>query len=159
VERIIPVAASRSEQGLAEASRKRLERWTRIARESSQQSRRLRAPEILPAARFEVAVAEPADYRYFLEESEASPLLGVLPAARAAGARLALLVGPEGGWTDAERQLAARFGWQSASLGPLILRAETATIAAAAILMNAWTTSELSVGEMNRMEGPATSPR
>jgi 16S rRNA (uracil1498-N3)-methyltransferase len=143
-----------------------LERWTRIARESSQQSRRLRAPEILPAVRFEVSVAEPADYRYFLEaanrgaargpdrlgtqipfpresavateECSAPPLLGVLPAARASGARLALLVGPEGGWTDTERQLAASLGWQLASLGPLILRAETATMAGAAILMNAW---------------------
>jgi 16S rRNA (uracil1498-N3)-methyltransferase len=138
VERIIPVATSRSEKGLAEASRKRLERWTRIARESSQQSRRLRAPEILPAARFEASVAEPADYSYVLEESGAPPLLEVLPAARAAGARLALLVGPEGGWTDAERQFAAGLGWQPASLGPLILRAETAAVAAAAILMNAW---------------------
>jgi 16S rRNA (uracil1498-N3)-methyltransferase len=155
VERIIPVAASRSEKGLAEASRKRMERWTRVARESSQQARRLRAPEILPAARFEAAVAEAADHRYFLEESEAPPLLAVLPGARTPGARLALLVGPEGGWTDVERELAGRSGWQPASLGPLILRAETAAMAAVAILMNAWVSSGLA----SSAEGPATSAR
>ena len=168
VQRVIPFAASRSEKGLADAAPKRMERWTRIARESSQQSRRLRAPEILPVAQFDACLAEAADHHYFLEaanrgatrdpdrlgtqvpspresavaspskECSAPPLLALLPGARTAGARLALLVGPEGGWTDAERQLAARFGWQPASLGPLILRAETATMAAVGILMNAW---------------------
>ena len=58
VERIIPVEAARSERGLFEASRKRTERWVRIARESSQQSRRVRIPEILPAAPFEKSLAE-----------------------------------------------------------------------------------------------------
>ena len=82
VERILPVEAERSGKGLLEASRKRAERWARIARESSQQSRRVRAPEILPAVRFERSLAEEADYRYFLEEAAAPPLLRVLPASR-----------------------------------------------------------------------------
>ena len=136
VERILPVEAERSGKGLLEASRKRSERWARIAREASQQSRRLRAPEIAPAVRFEQCLAEQADYRYFLEETAAPPLLRVLrmsPACRAA-----LLTGPEGGWTDAERQLAAAAGWQPVSLGPQVLRAETAAVAAIAVLLNAW---------------------
>ena len=49
VDRILPVEAARTEKGLLEASRKRSERWERIARESSQQSRRARLPEILNA--------------------------------------------------------------------------------------------------------------
>src|SRR5258706_10379931 len=53
VERILPVEAARTEKGLFEASRKRTERWVRVARESSQQSRRVRVPEILAAVRFE----------------------------------------------------------------------------------------------------------
>src|ERR1035438_7527726 len=53
VGRILPVEASRSEKGLFDASRKRSQRWARIARESSQQSRRVCIPEILGAVRFE----------------------------------------------------------------------------------------------------------
>ena len=138
VERIVPVEAERSGKGLLEASRKRAERWARIARESSQQSRRVRAPEIPPAVRFEQSLAEEADYRYFLEETAAPPFLRALPSCRPIAVRAALLTGPEGGWTDAERQLAAAAGWQPVSLGPQVLRAETAAAAAIAVLVNAW---------------------
>jgi 16S rRNA (uracil1498-N3)-methyltransferase len=138
VERVLPLEAERSGKGLLEASRKRAGRWARIARESSQQARRLRAPEIRPAVRFERCLAEEADYRYFLEETAAPPLLRALPACRASTSSAALLTGPEGGWTDAERQLAAAAGWQPVSLGPQVLRAETAAAAAIAVLVNAW---------------------
>jgi len=138
VERIQPVEAARSERGLFEASRKRSERWTRIARESSQQSRRVRVPEILPAVRFESSLQTTADYRFFLDESQAPSLLKSLPAERPRGSTAAILIGPEGGWTDTERQAAGAAGWQPASLGPQILRAETAAAAALAILVNAW---------------------
>ncbi len=143
VERIMPVEAARSERGLFEASRKRSERWIRIARESSQQSRRWHIPEILPAVRFEKSLAEEADHRYFLDEGAAPPLLRivlpVVPAERPGVNRIAALIGPEGGWTASERQLAISAGWQPVSLGPQVLRAETAASAAIAILVNAWT--------------------
>jgi len=138
VDRIRPVETARTEKGLREASRKRAERWARVAREAGQQARRLGAPEILPAARLEVVLAEPADCRYLLEENTAPPLLGSLPVARTPEASVTLLVGPEGGWTDPERQQAAGAGWQPASLGPQVLRAETAAAAAIAIVINAW---------------------
>jgi len=138
VERILPVEAARSEKGLFGASRKRAERWIRIARESSQQSRRVRVPEIVPAVSFEQALGESADHRYVLEEMTAAPLLRALPADRTQPARVALMTGPEGGWTDGERQQAAAAGWQPVSLGPQLLRAETAAAAAIAIIMNAW---------------------
>jgi 16S rRNA (uracil1498-N3)-methyltransferase len=51
---------------------------------------------------------------------------------------VALLVGPEGGWTDRERQQIADSQWCAVSLGPQILRAETAAIAALAIVHAAW---------------------
>jgi 16S rRNA (uracil1498-N3)-methyltransferase len=140
VERIVPVEAARSEKGLFAASQKRSERWERVARESSQQSRRVRTPEIAAAVRFEQAVkqAGAADFRYFLEENTAPPLLGELPGARSKSQRVAILIGPEGGWTDSERQLAHSAGWRPASLGPQVLRAETAAIAAISVLVNAW---------------------
>jgi len=138
VERILPVHTARSEKGLFEASAKRRERWVRVAREASQQSRRTQAPEILPAVGFEQSLAEEAGYRYFLEEASAPPFLGLLPAERRAADRVALLIGPEGGWTDPERSLARSTGWRAASLGPGILRAETAAAAALGIVMGAW---------------------
>jgi 16S rRNA (uracil1498-N3)-methyltransferase len=138
VDRLVPVEATRSEKGLFDASRKRTERWARIARESSQQSRRVRIPEILPAFRFERCLEQAAAHRYFLDEAVAPPLLREIPAERSDTA--ALLIGPEGGWTDSERHLAIAAGWQPVSLGPLVLRAETAACAALALVVNAWLT-------------------
>jgi 16S rRNA (uracil1498-N3)-methyltransferase len=138
VGRIMPVAAARTEKGLAEASRKRSERWERIARESAQQSRRLRVPEILPAVEYEKALVVSAEYRFFLDEAEALPLARVLPSGREGGARAAILLGPEGGWIEGERGKAQAAGWTSVSLSPQILRAETAAAAAIAILVNHW---------------------
>lgn len=138
VDRILPVEATRTEKGLFDASRKRSERWARIARECSQQSRRVRIPEILPAVRFEGCLEQTAAHRYFLDESPAPPLLGEIPAER--GDSAALLIGPEGGWTEGERQLAVAAAWRPVSLGPLVLRAETAACAACAVVVNAWLT-------------------
>jgi len=134
VERILPVDATRTERGLFEASRKRSERWTRIARESSQQSRRAHLPEILPAVRFEASLETRAAARIFLDEETAPALLRVLPDGLDTAA---VLLGPEGGWTDRERELAASAGWMAASLGPHVLRAETAAVASLAVLIAA----------------------
>jgi 16S rRNA (uracil1498-N3)-methyltransferase len=138
VEHIRPFEAARSEKGLAGAAPKRAARWQRIAKESSQQSRRLRAPEIVPVVSFESALAEPGDYRYFLDEAGTAPLVRMLPPSPPRFASVGLLTGPEGGWTENERELAVAAGWQPVLLGPQILRAETAAIAATAILIGSW---------------------
>jgi 16S rRNA (uracil1498-N3)-methyltransferase len=62
--------------------------------------------------------------------------MSALPAQRKPEDRVTVLIGPEGGWTDAEREHFK--AWTAITLGPLILRAETAAIAALAILRNAW---------------------
>ncbi|HME09782.1 MAG TPA: RsmE family RNA methyltransferase [Bryobacteraceae bacterium] len=136
VSAIIPVIAERSEKGLEQAVSKRLTRWNRIAREASEQSRRLRLPQLDEPMRFSHALNDPAFCRYFLDESGAPPILSVLPAALNSTDSIALLTGPEGGWTDRERSAAAET-WTAVSLGPQILKAETAALAALAIL-NAW---------------------
>ncbi|MBZ5584230.1 MAG: 16S rRNA (uracil(1498)-N(3))-methyltransferase [Acidobacteriia bacterium] len=138
VERILPVETTRSEKGLVAAAGKRRQRWERIAFEAGQQARRLGPPEILPAVRFQRALEEPAGHHYFLEETTAPPLLQALPALRLATDRIVLLAGPEGGWTDPERELAAAADWQAVSLGPLVLRAETAALAGLAVIGAAW---------------------
>jgi len=138
VDCIQPVETARSEKGLLQASAKRAERWARIAREAAEQSRRLRAPEILPAVRLQDCLAEAGGARYRLEESAAPPLARLLAQSSAPGSDVRLLVGPEGGWTAEERESAARAGWLPASLGPSVLRAETAAIAAVAVVASAF---------------------
>ena len=175
---IVPVEAERSEKGLSKAAAKRVERWRRIALESSQQSRRSRLPEIescvsfgraletawqsatesveravLPAASAgetagmaglaTCSTAGETVCRYFLDEERGvPPLASVLPPAerRAPSDLVCLLVGPEGGWTGSERDAAGAQGWTPVTLGPQILRAETAALAALAVIVSAWNT-------------------
>jgi 16S rRNA (uracil1498-N3)-methyltransferase len=136
---IQPWEAVRTERGLAQAASKRLARWRKIALESSQQSRRARLPGIEPVIKLAAALQTAADVHLLLDEDPAAPpILGVLPTDRAPTSRIALLLGPEGGFTDSERAEAIAAQWLSCALGPTILRAETAAVAALAILRAAW---------------------
>jgi len=136
VSRIVPVETSRSEQGLLQGAIKRVERWRRIAREASEQSRRLRVPEIADPAKLDSAISDRATDRILLDENpEVVPLLWAVHISP--GDSVSLLVGPEGGWTDEERRRFGESGWRPVSLGPLILRAETAVCAALAIVNQA----------------------
>ncbi len=139
VARIVPVLAARSEHGLERAAHKRLERWRRIAMEASQQSRRAYLPEIDEPSRFQDAIALAATHRFVMDEDAAAPPIGgAIPVSRNASDEIAMLIGPEGGWTDEERSAAQESQWTRVSMGPLILRAETAAIAALAVIRAAW---------------------
>ncbi len=131
VARITPVLARRTEKHLAQASAKRVERWRRIAHEASQQSRRTIVPEVADPAPLRLALAaELAATRILLSETEQNrPLNGALAGAE----EVALAIGPEGGWTAEEMALFAEKSWAQVTLGPRILRAETAAIASMAI--------------------------
>jgi 16S rRNA (uracil1498-N3)-methyltransferase len=136
---ILPFEATRTDPGLAQASHKRRARWEKIAVEASQQSRRLHLPQIEPAVRFAEALQIDASLRLLLDETSAAPpILERLPEQRSSSDRIALLLGPEGGWTDEERLEAVEKGWLPCSLGNTILRAETAGIAALAVIQAAW---------------------
>ena len=136
VTEIVPVEATRSERGLEKAAAKRVERWRRIALEASQQSRRAHLPEIAEPVPLADALARTGTYRYALDENPgAVPLLQALPAVRTAQDTVAILTGPEGGWTEEERVCFTAAGWTPVSMGPLILRAETAVIAALAVVI------------------------
>ncbi len=140
VTRIVPVEANRSEHGLFAGAQKRVERWKRIAREASEQSRRMRAPEVAGPVRLQEAVREAAGssaHRVWLDEQPgATPLVRAFSPAPTDS--VSLLIGPEGGWIDAERQDFAAAGFTGASLGPSILRSETAVCAALAIVSQMW---------------------
>lgn len=122
---IIPVIAQRTDAHLAQAAEKRAERWRRIAHEASQQSRRTHEPRI----------QEPQPLQQFLKTSPAGILLSENEKGAPFSGALSdpphlLAVGPEGGWTENEESAFAAAGWKRATLGPTILRAETAALAA-----------------------------
>jgi 16S rRNA (uracil1498-N3)-methyltransferase len=136
VDTIVPLAAARSEKALLTAAHKRAARWKKILLEASQQSRRLRVPALAPLTKPETAFSfHSAGLKILLSErAEAPSLRSILEGHSAAPPAAALAIGPEGGWTDVELQCARSNGFRDASLGPLILRAETAVIAALASL-------------------------
>ena len=135
VAEIVPVESARSERGLERAAHKRVDRWRRIALEASQQSRRAFLPEVREPVAFAEARVFTATHRLVLDEDADAPRL-VAPVVNAVDS-IAILIGPEGGWTEEERAEFTAAGWARASLGPLILRAETAAIAALAIIASA----------------------
>jgi 16S rRNA (uracil1498-N3)-methyltransferase len=138
VARIVPVIAQRSGHHLIKAAPSRLPRWRKIVHEAAQQSRRIAPPEIAePSTLKQIIVAEPGS-RIVLSETEES--VSLKSALAACPPPLALAFGPEGGWTPEETESFREAGWKSASLGGTILRAETAAIAAVAVVM-AFTTS------------------
>ncbi|MBC8165311.1 MAG: 16S rRNA (uracil(1498)-N(3))-methyltransferase [Bryobacteraceae bacterium] len=129
--RIHIVRAERSEKGLELAAPKRLARWQRIALEASQQSRRSKLPEVSGPMSLAQAMKTEAAHRLFLdEERTGKSILDVVTDRDST----AVLVGPEGGWPEHERESALASGWTPVSLGPLVLRSETAAIAALATL-------------------------
>jgi 16S rRNA (uracil1498-N3)-methyltransferase len=142
---IIPVVARRSDAHLAAAAAKRHERWQRVVRQASEQSRRSAPPEIavpiklkdldrdgvLPASATRVVLAES-----LAQPEESSGLREVLQSGSSNG-EVVLAVGPEGGWADGELSWLYETGWAAASLGTTILRAETAAIVATALALDA----------------------
>jgi len=147
VSTIVPLAARRTDTHLATAAHKRVERWRRIAREASEQSRRTEPPEIADPTELREALNLAAECKLLLDERqmvdttssqqvERLPLPGAsireaLDSSPGIGS-VALAVGPEGGWTEEELQAFADAGWRPVSLGKMILRTETAAIAAVA---------------------------
>jgi len=137
---IAPVIAQRTEKHLAQAAEKRAERWRRIVHEAAQQSRRSDVPIVhQPSSLSSVIKAEPKAARIVLAEQERTTTLRVLvgEAVEAAGNDMPVLelaLGPEGGWAPQEEALFDANGWKAATLGPRILRAETAAIAALSVV-------------------------
>jgi 16S rRNA (uracil1498-N3)-methyltransferase len=139
VDEVTPLIAERSEHGLVAAAGKRAERWKRILAESAQQSRRLRVPALNDATKpREAFSASTAPIKALLSERPAArPLRELLEPAAAKRsdenpAHVVIAIGPEGGWTEAEFNLATSSGFAEASLGTNILRTETAVCAALA---------------------------
>jgi 16S rRNA (uracil1498-N3)-methyltransferase len=103
-------------------------RMEKVARAAAKQSESARWPEIAGPVDFTRALSVSAANRFLLD-----PAGEPFPRALEAGAS-ALLVGPEGGWSDAERQLSLERGWRPISLPAGKLRSETAAVAGLTLL-------------------------
>ncbi len=140
VERIIPVETARS---VPRPGPGRIERWRKIAAGAASQSGRNDIPVIERPGSFDKIVVDKADLKVLMWEGERKVgIERVLRKWKKIGKKPAqpevmLMVGPEGGFTSEEAAMAFDEGWMSWGLGDAVLRAETASLAGAAILINA----------------------
>jgi len=127
VDRIVPVVAERSVARLDPArASAALERWRRIAREAARQCRRARLPAVEALGPLQDLTGHPG---LVVAERGGSPAAAL---GRPPGGEILAVVGPEGGLTAAEAEQLRP--WARLGLGPNVLRAETAALAAAAVL-------------------------
>jgi 16S rRNA (uracil1498-N3)-methyltransferase len=117
----------------------RTERWQKIAFSAAKQCGRTRMPKLLPLCEFGelVGAARPDTLKLCFWEKEATQSLGHLQDQRGAKSVL-VAVGPEGGFSAEEAAQAKHHGFYLVSLGPRILRAETAAIAAVSVAQFLW---------------------
>ncbi len=135
VDEIVPLRTHRSEIRIPDNKLNlRLERWERIVLEASKQCRRFTAPRVREPLHF-------SDFIFLKEFWPCTRLLlsqkhgeSWLPDPSTFLNRFVLCIGPEGGWDSSEIEQAQKAGYKSFSLGPRILRAETAALAAVSII-------------------------
>lgn len=135
VTRIIPLTTARSVVRVSSSSIKKLDR---AAIEASKQCGRnvlMRIEEPVAWSSF-VAGLNETEQRWFAHPMSADLSLSEACRSRSAAGNLLVAIGPEGGFDDAEVALAKEAGWKSISLGPRILRIETAALAVAAAVVS-----------------------
>jgi 16S rRNA (uracil1498-N3)-methyltransferase len=137
ISRFVPVVTARSVVRLEERkAAERVARWQRIAREAAEQCRRGAVPPVDRVIGWPQAAARAGELDLALVpwEEGGVPLAEALLTAGKVG-RIALYIGPEGGLTGGEVAAAAGAGAKAVTLGPRILRTETAALAAAAAIL------------------------
>ena len=133
---IVPVAAERSEVRLdAERAEKRLAHWRSVVESACGQCGRARVPEVSAPARLDQALAglQGEGLRLVLDPDGEH---GLAQLQRPASARAWIAIGPEGGWSPADRSILHAAGFSGLRLGPRVLRTETAGLAAIAALQS-----------------------
>jgi 16S rRNA (uracil1498-N3)-methyltransferase len=137
VARIVPVFAERSVVKVdASKGARKLEHWRSIAISACEQCGRNRVPEVLEPSALGDAVRalEPDCARYLLAAGAPESLAAAV--LRDAGKSVVLMIGPEGGLSDAERDFAGANGFTACAMGPRVMRTETAGLAALAVLQS-----------------------
>lgn len=137
----VPLLSARNVVRPAPGRSGRPERWQRMVREAAEQCGRSVLPEVLPGRDLDEALSVEADLRLLPWEEEGGlSLAAALRAARPAlegveRPTVAVFIGPEGGFSAEEVELARRAGAQVVTLGRRILRSETAGVVAAALVL------------------------
>lgn len=137
VSEIQPVISERTTVRLqGERAEKKVERWQEIVISACEQSGRNMVPKVLPLISYRQALAQmPSEpTKLLLSLNRAQKLNQIQPASDG----LIFMVGPEGGWSAAEEEQAFAAGFQSVTLGPRVLRTETASLAAIAAMQTLW---------------------
>lgn len=133
VSRIIPVISERALIRKASDISGKEERWKKILKEATEQCGRARIPELYPAMTFSQAAAEGknTDLSLFCwEEEKKQTIRELIDPVREKVREIALMVGPEGGFSKEEAEIAKANSWLPVTLGKRIYRMETAAIAA-----------------------------
>jgi 16S rRNA (uracil1498-N3)-methyltransferase len=141
VRTVIPVSSERTVVKFVDREERKMERWMQVARAAAEQCKSGRVPQIAPPRRLASLLADPPGGRLVvLSEHGGRALKDILAEAPVPPAgtpdEWVLLLGPEGGWAEKELEAIAAAGFEAASLGPQILRAGTAALSAAAILLH-----------------------
>lgn len=135
VSSILPVVSERSSSLSGERAEKKIARWQEIAISACEQCGRNVVPKILPLMDFQDYLAQKnADVPHLMMSLNQAKTLAQLPRMN----EVALMVGPEGGWSAKEEAEAQAAGVQAMTLGPRVLRTETASIAAMAAMQTLW---------------------
>jgi 16S rRNA (uracil1498-N3)-methyltransferase len=136
VHSIIPVKSARSLVFFdGRDTTRKLERWKRIVAEGCKVSGNSKVPGISEPVTLEQAISEPAQYGFFFWEQATYPLHKAIAEVRmAAGLRIKVFIGPEGGFTEEEAEIARRGKLFIVTLGRSILRVATAAVTALAVL-------------------------
>lgn len=129
--RIVPTKTEFCISDIRGKEEKKRERWQKIALEAAKQSGRGIIPQILPPQSFGEAVASAPGTKILFYEGGGAPVGELLGESR----EYSIFIGPEGGLSEKEVSLAAEKGAKAATLGPRILRTETAPLAALSLLM------------------------
>jgi 16S rRNA (uracil1498-N3)-methyltransferase len=141
VGKIIPVSSCRCVSKMSDNDvKKKLDRWSRIAREASKQCGRSKVPPVGPNAtsvKEFCSANQGAGLKLIFWEEEQSLKIKDLPH-KSQFDSAAVLIGPEGGFSLDEVEISRKYGFQSVSLGPRLLRTETAPLAAISIIQYHW---------------------
>jgi 16S rRNA (uracil1498-N3)-methyltransferase len=136
---MIPLVSSQTVvRPRADRAESQRQRWEQVVLEAAQQSERWDVPNIGKPCSFDAFCKAHASTtaRLILQERQAKYALGSIPLPRRPNETIVLVVGPEGGWREEEIKVAEANGFVAVTLGSRILRAETATLAALAILQS-----------------------
>ncbi len=139
VDSIIPLVTERANIQREDMKESRLMRWKKIARSAAEQSGRNRLPLISPIKKISEVLEQAAKYDLKLVPTltvASQPIREVLP--DQLPANTLVLIGPEGDFSLEEVQLILKAGYQPVSLGPTVLRVETAALAVASFLRLIW---------------------